>query len=124
MTLIDTSSWVESFRRDGNPEVKEKVRRLILSGEAVFCEMVILELWNGAKGDYEKKQLSDFIEEIPCPATTSETWEYAYDLAKKCRKKGITIPAADLLILASALKNEFAIEHTDEHFESVLKFVF
>jgi hypothetical protein len=31
------------------------VRDLLLNGMAARCDMVAVELWNGARGDYEKK---------------------------------------------------------------------
>jgi predicted nucleic acid-binding protein len=120
MTLIDTSSWIEALRKDGKPKVKERVREIILSGDAALCEMVILELWNGARGDYEKKQLAEFIAEIPCIETTQRIWETAFDLAKRCRKQGKTVPATDLLVLSAAFSLGYSVEHNDEHFDLVL----
>jgi predicted nucleic acid-binding protein len=48
MTLVDTSSWIQYLRRDGEAEMKEKVRSLLLDGAAVLCPVVIAELWMGA----------------------------------------------------------------------------
>ena len=44
MTLVDTSSWIQYLRRDGEAEMKEKVRSLLLDGAAVLCPVVIAEL--------------------------------------------------------------------------------
>lgn len=56
MTLVDTSSWIQYLRRDGEAEMKEKVRSLLLDGAAVLCPVVIAELWMGAGS---KKDLDD-----------------------------------------------------------------
>ena len=48
MTLVDTSSWIQYLRRDGEAEMKEKVRSLLLDGAAVLCPVIIAELWMGA----------------------------------------------------------------------------
>jgi hypothetical protein len=40
MTLVDTSSWIQYLRRDGEAEMKEKVRSLLLDGAAVLCPVV------------------------------------------------------------------------------------
>ena len=58
-TLIDTSSWIEAFRTSGDPIVRQRVENLMLEGKAAWCEMIALELWNGAKGDAERKMLSE-----------------------------------------------------------------
>ena len=50
LTLIDTSSWIEALRRSGRAEVRERVARLMSEGRAAWCDLVALELWNGARG--------------------------------------------------------------------------
>ena len=102
MTLIDTSSWIEALRKDGKEEVRDRVRKLLLNGEAALCDFVLLELWNGARGDYEKKKLAQMEREIFCVSTTSAVWTLARELAIRCRKNGITVPPSDLLIAECA----------------------
>jgi hypothetical protein len=36
MTLVDTSSWIQYLRRDGEAEMKEKVRSLLLDGRQFY----------------------------------------------------------------------------------------
>jgi predicted nucleic acid-binding protein len=50
MTLIDTSAWVEALRRNGDEDVRSRVGGLLKTGHAILCDIVILELWNGAPG--------------------------------------------------------------------------
>lgn len=121
VTLVDTSSWIEALRSDGISEVRRRVRKLLVEGEAVWCDLVSLELWNGARGEYEKKKLADLEKEIPCLPTTDEVWRLARMLARKSREAGKTIPAADLIILACGLFHKVEIEHCDQHFASILQ---
>ena len=60
MKLIDTSSWVDALRRDGDPEIKARVVALMRGGTAAWCDMVRLELWNGLRGVAERKQMEEF----------------------------------------------------------------
>jgi predicted nucleic acid-binding protein len=119
MALIDTSSWIEALREKGKPSVRERVRELIVDGLALWCDFVLLELWNGAKGEYEKKKLNELQKEISLLPTTDTVWELARELARKCRKAGKTVPASDLLIAACAFHHNVAIEHTDPHFDVI-----
>lgn len=57
IVLIDTSSWIEALRFNGRVDVRKKVKALMTEGRAAWCDMVAIELWNGAKGDYEKQKL-------------------------------------------------------------------
>jgi predicted nucleic acid-binding protein len=120
VTLVDTSSWIEALRSDGSPEVRQRVHRLLIEGQAAWCDLVSLELWNGARGNYEKKKLSELEKEITCLQTTDEVWRLARELAKKSREAGKTVPAADLVILACGLFHKVEIEHCDQHFDFIL----
>ena len=119
MTLIDTSSWVEALRKDGNEDVRERVRKIMTSGKAACCDMVLLELWNGARGEYEKKKLMKLENEIRCVPTTEEVWKLARELARKCRTAGYTLPSSDIVIAACAKFHQMRIEQCDQHFRQI-----
>ncbi|MBI2027659.1 MAG: hypothetical protein HYS98_07670 [Deltaproteobacteria bacterium] len=59
LVLIDSSSWIEALRKNGKREIKDRVERLLVEGQATSCEMVLLELWNGARGKEEKNYISE-----------------------------------------------------------------
>jgi hypothetical protein len=85
--------------------------------------MVAVELWNGARGDYEKKMLNDLDNEMTCLPTTPEVWSLAKVLAIKCRETGKTVPSTDLVIIACGLFHKVPIEHCDSHFDLILSIV-
>lgn len=121
VVLIDTSSWIEALRSTGRSDIRERVLNLMTDGRAAWCDMVAVELWNGARGDYEKQKLSELEKEITCLQTSSEVWRLARAIAQKCRANGKTVPSADLVIAACALYHRAEIEHCDEHMEFILK---
>ena len=121
VVLVDTSSWVEALRVTGRADVRQNVLNLMLDGRAAWCDMVAVELWNGARGDYEKKKLAEIEKEISCLQTTPEVWNKARELAKVCRKAGQTVPSADLVISACALTHNAGFEHCDEHIGFILR---
>jgi len=120
IVLVDTSSWVEALRSSGRLDIRERVRNLLLNGLAAWCDMVAVELWNGARGDYEKKKLMELEKQITCLPTTADVWQLARDLAQRCRKAGHTVPSADLVIAACGLSHNVSIEHCDEHFDLIM----
>lgn len=119
MKLVDTSAWVE-YLRPGLSEVGERVEELVLDDEAAWCDMVMLELWNGARGQQEKRKLSELSATAPCLETSSEVWALAHKLAARCRDKGKTVPAADILVAACAAHHGVELEHKDGHFNDIL----
>ena len=116
MTLVDTSSWIEALRKSGDRMVRERVRALMENGEAVWCDMIRLELWNGAGGEPERKTLRLFERDVPRLEVNESVWNLGCDLARRARSIGLTIPSTDLLIIACARHHQVAVEHCDAHF--------
>jgi len=121
VVLIDTSSWIEALRIDGRKEIRERVQSLLIKGVAAWCEMVVLELWNGARGEYERRKLAELEREITSLPITAEVWKIARALAMQCRQSGKTIPPSDLIITACALYHKVRIEYHDTHINYILK---
>ncbi len=121
IVLIDTSSWVEALRSKGSKTVRERVLTLLTDGRAAVCEVVLVELWNGAWGDYEKRKLAELEKDIPCLDTTPAVWDTARTLARKCRKAGETVPTVDLIITACAVTYGAGLEHCDAHIDAILQ---
>ena len=119
MTLVDASSWIEFLRgRDSKPG--QRVKNLLASGEAAWCDMTLVELWNGAQGITEKKALEEMEEELRLYPVNEQVWAGARMLARRCREKGVTAPTPDILIAACAANNNLPMEHCDSHFDKIL----
>jgi predicted nucleic acid-binding protein len=121
LILVDTSSWIHLLRPKGDLAVRERVQRALEGGEACWCSMVRLELWNGAGGDREKKVLRDFERVLPELVIDDAVWLGAFDLARRARAAGASIPATDLLIAACAKRHEVALEQSDSDFAQLSK---
>lgn len=121
IVLIDTSSWVEALRTNGNETVRARVFNLITEARAAVCDVVLVELWNGARGEYERRKLLELEKDVTCLETTPKAWTTARELARKCRKAGEAVPTVDLIITACAVEHRAAIEHCDAHIDTILK---
>ena len=116
MILVDTSSWIHLLRPDGDKVVRGRVERALADGDACWCPLVRLELWNGASGDRDRKVLREFeavLIELPI---TVDVWALAYELARKTRAKGVSVPATDILIAACARQHRATLESSDADF--------
>jgi len=119
--LIDTSAWIETLRPTGDPEVRARVSALTTGDRAVLCDLVRLELWNGAQGVREHRLLRELEQQLETVPTTPEVWDRAREIARLARSKGLTVPAADLVIAACAESHELGLIHCDAHFETLEK---
>lgn len=119
MKLVDTSSWVE-YLRDRESEAGDSVEVLVLSGEAAWCDITLVELWHGVRGAKEKRELAEMenvIERIPVNASV---WRLASKLALRSREKGFTVPISDIVTAACAVAHGLELEHCDKHFDGIL----
>lgn len=119
MKLIDTSSWVEYFR-ERESEAGDNVETLVLSGEAAWCDITLVELWHGVRGTKEKRELAEMENEVERIPVDSAVWRLASKLALRCREKGLTVPISDIVTAACAITHGLELEHCDKHFNDLL----
>ena len=119
MKLVDASSWVE-YLRARSSEAGDRVEVLVLSGEAAWCEMTLVDLWHGVRGLQEKRQLAEMEREIDRVPLSSEAWRLASKLALRCRERGVTVPTTDIVVAACATHHALELEHCDAHFDRIL----
>ena len=122
MKLVDTSSWIE-YLRQSNSEAGQRVENLLLDAEAAWCDMTAVELWNGARGAREKRELAALEREITLYSVDADAWRTARVLASRCRDSGLTMPASDIVIAACAARHGLEIEHFDSHFDAMLPLI-
>ena len=105
------------LRPSGDPEVRGRVEAALAGGEACWCPLIRLELWNGARGQQERRVLREFEGALPQLPIDGSVWNGACDLARRARASGITVPATDVIIVACARRHGVAIETADSDFE-------
>lgn len=119
LVLVDSSSWIETLRKGGDPEVRSRVQELVESGRAAWCEVIRLELERGIRGREEEKvvnQLDLVVENLTMDASVLS---YSLALAAVARKNGQRPPVADVMIAATARRYDVRIEHRDHHLASL-----
>lgn len=114
--LIDTSAWTRAMRAGGDPIVRARVFDLVNRDEAVWCDVVRLELWAGVRGQAERRQLVKYEAVLRRLPITDAIWQDACDFADRARAAGLAIPASDYLIFACARAYGVGIEHVDHHY--------
>jgi predicted nucleic acid-binding protein len=119
MTLVDASSWIE-FLRGRDSVSGQRVKTLLARGDAAWCDMTLVELWNGAQGITEKKALEELEEELQLYPVNEQVWTGARILARRCRERGVTASTPDIVIAACAASNKLRLEHCDSHFDKIL----
>jgi hypothetical protein len=118
--LVDTSAWIETLRERGDAATRDEVRELLAAGNAVLCDLVAVELWNGARSRDDQETLRLLESDLECVPTTDEVWRQARRAARLARSAGLTLPASDLVIAACARIHRLRLLHRDAHFDRLV----
>jgi predicted nucleic acid-binding protein len=115
MTLVDTSIWIEMFRRKQPLDLPSVVDL----DEVVTCLPVIQEVLQGFRDERAFRIARQSM--LALPALESplqlETIEQAVDLYRGARRAGLTIRSGvDCLIAACAIAHDVEVLHRDRDY--------
>lgn len=116
VVIIDTSAWIDFFRRDGDLGTKLAVKGLLDAFAGALCGPVEMEFLGGARPS-ERAAIQSWFGLIPYFTNDQKIWRKAASHFAKLRTKGHTIPWNDLLIATIALENGSAVFAHDRHFD-------
>lgn len=120
MILVDSSVWIEFFRRDSSLDL-EAVLDL---EEVVTCLPVIQEVLQGFvdQRTYRLAREAMFAFPVVESPLSEEVHLLAVDLYRSARRAGLTVRSStDCLIGACALRNSLSVVHHDRDFDALAK---
>ena len=120
MTLVDTSVWIEVFRRTRPLDLTA----IVPFEEVVTCLPVIQEVLQGFRDEYAYRIARDAMLALPVvesPLGSDLTLE-AVGLYRTARLRGMTIRSSvDCLIAACALRHDLEVLHRDRDFAAIAR---
>jgi len=122
IVLIDTSVWIEYFRRT---EVREAhLLHQLLEDEAdlCICGPVLTEVLQGIRDDKQYKKTQSEFESLLYLPLEKERYVEAAGLYRKCRKYGETVRSpVDCVIAACAISSSVPLLQRDRDFEIIAR---
>jgi hypothetical protein len=116
LILVDTSIWVEVFRKPSRVQL-EDVGDL---NEIVTCLPVVQEVLQGFREEWAYRLARKSLLALPiaeAPLRT-EVFLEAAELFRSARRAGLTVRSGvDCLIAACALRNGLTVAHCDRDFD-------
>lgn len=122
MVIVDTSAWIEFFRRDGDPGVKLAMKALVEELEATLCGPVEMEFLGGAR-PHERGRIQSRFDILPYLNNDQKLWREAATTYAKLRGAGATLPWNDVLIATLALQQDLRLYSVDPHFELMSRYL-
>lgn len=120
MVLVDTSVWIETFRRS-HPLTLESV---VDFDDVVTCLPVVQEVLQGFDDERLFRTAQDAMLALPiveAPLSQAVVLE-AVDLYRRARRAGLAVRSGvDCLIAACALRNGLDVLHADRDFSAIAR---
>ena len=118
MTLVDTSVWIEVFRKT-KPLNLESV---VAFDDVVTCLPVVQEVLQGFRDENAFRVARDAMKALPTVESPLglDVFSEAVDLYRRARRAGLTLRSSvDCLIAACAIRHDLQMLHRDRDFEAL-----
>ncbi|NJL28623.1 MAG: PIN domain nuclease [Thermoanaerobaculia bacterium] len=119
MIVVDTSALIEYYRPGGTRLAQEAVAEAIELDAAAVNGIIQVELIAFARDDSSQRKLTSDLRCLHYLPLELQVFELSIDLGFGLRRKGITVPATDLIIAASALRAGALLYHLDSHYDQI-----
>ncbi len=117
--LVDTSAWIEFFRK--KDPYYQAILEFIDNGRICCVGIVLAELLQGAKSQRELEVLKEFMHVFDFLPESTEMWKKAGELSYLLRQKGKATGLSDCYISITAISNNVPLLTLDRHFETIGK---
>lgn len=118
MVLVDTSAWIEVFRRPSRLAIESVVD----FDEIVTCLPVVQEVLQGFTAEDTFRVGRDAMLALPIVESPlrAELFGEAVDLYRRARRTGVTIRSGvDCLIAACAIRHDLVVLHNDRDYPAL-----
>jgi predicted nucleic acid-binding protein len=120
MVLVDTSIWIEVFRRKSPLDLEKHVN----FDDIVTCLPIVQEVLQGFRDEaaYRSARIAMLSLPIVDSPMSLATFESAANLYRSARRSGLTMRSSiDSQIAASALRHDLEVIHRDRDYALLAK---
>ena len=120
MVLVDTSVWIETFRKPS----RISLEKLVEFDDIVTCLPVIQEVLQGFHDERAFALAREAMHALPVVESPMPpaVFERAVDLYRAARRAGVTVRSGvDCLIAACALQHGLDILHVDRDYDAIAR---
>lgn len=120
MVLVDTSVWIEVFRRPARFSLEQHVA----FDDVVTCLPVVQEVLQGFRDETAFARARGGMLSLPIVDSpmSEDVFLRAADLYRAARRAGLTIRSGvDCLIAASAIRHHLEVLHHDRDYDAIAK---
>lgn len=120
MILVDTSVWIEVFRRRRPLDLE----RVLDFDDVVTCLPVVQEVLQGFRdeGAFRRARASMFSLPIVESPLAEAVFSQAVELYRSARRSGLSVRSSvDCLVAACAIRHELEVLHRDRDYAAIAR---
>jgi predicted nucleic acid-binding protein len=119
--LIDTSVWIDFFRRKESP-VSPKVREYLKLNQVCYAGPIVVELYQGAKTQREIEILDQLFDTISYIDITRDHYHHAGMISQEAARKGEIFSTIDVILAILAHDGGLSLFSLDRHFHDISRY--
>ncbi|MBI4433022.1 MAG: PIN domain-containing protein [Candidatus Omnitrophica bacterium] len=123
MILVDSSVWIDYFRKSQNVQTDKLREALSQNKDLCVSGIIFTEVLQGIVSDGDYRQVKSMLEALILLPMPNEAYGLAADIYRRAKKNGHTIRnTVDCLIAACAVTHDVPLLHRDRDFLIIAKF--
>ena len=119
--LIDTSVWVDFFRKRDSL-VSMKVREYLKLSQVCYTGPILVELYQGAKTQRETEILDQLFDTISYVDITRDHYHHAGRINQKAAREGRLFSTIDVILGVLAHDEGLSLFSLDRHFHDISRY--
>ncbi len=116
LVLVDTSVWIDYYHPRGPSSLKRRLQEALERGTVATVGLIVVELLQGAPTSSVAEHLQGDALGWQWLDLTQAVWLEAGRLGARLRQTGLSLPATDVVIAATAMHYQCALWHRDTDF--------
>lgn len=116
LILVDSSVWIDYYRPKGPERLKRRLQEELHLGTVATMGLIAVEVLQGAPGASAFANLQEDFLGLQWLEISQDVWLEAAKLGAGLRQHGLSIPATDVVIAATAMHYRCHLWHRDEDF--------
>jgi len=120
--LIDTSVWIEFFRKRESP-VSLNIREWLKLNQVYYTGPIVVELYQGAKTTKEIQIINQLLDTINYVDITREHYHHAGLTSQKAARDGKMFSTIDMIIAAVVHDENLSLFSLDHHFLEISHYI-
>ena len=119
--LVDTSVWIQFFRRKDS-SISSRLRHYLELNQVCCTGPVVIELYQGAKTVGEIDIINQLLETVHYIDITRTHYNHAAKISYEAARKGQVFSVVDLILAIVAHDEQLKLFTLDTHFKEISRF--